>query len=46
MGESRNIQNMLETGYFTTSRARSTAPLVQPPVHNCDEDDGGMNITC
>ncbi|KHN95751.1 uncharacterized protein MAM_06363 [Metarhizium album ARSEF 1941] len=26
MGDSLNIQNMLETGYFTTSRARSTGP--------------------
>ncbi|KFG78280.1 hypothetical protein MANI_020303 [Metarhizium anisopliae] len=26
MGDSLNIQNMLETGYFTTSRTRSTDP--------------------
>jgi hypothetical protein len=30
MGDSFKIQNMLETGYFSTSRARSTGPSVQP----------------
>ncbi|KAK2593018.1 hypothetical protein QQS21_009272 [Conoideocrella luteorostrata] len=31
MGDALNIQNSLDTGYFPTSRARSTAPLSSPP---------------